>query len=58
MLPAMSHQNLPTKTCPVCNREFEWRKKWEDDWENVTYCSERCRRNKDRDRVPWAKDVD
>jgi hypothetical protein len=55
---SMSHQTLPTKTCPVCNRDFEWRKKWEDDWENVTYCSERCRRNKDRDHVPWAKDVD
>jgi len=38
--------------CPVCNREFEWRKKWEDDWENVTYCGERCRRNTDpSDRV-------
>ena len=54
----MSHDPLPTKTCPVCNREFEWRKKWEDDWENVKYCSERCRRNKDRDHVPWAKEAD
>ena len=51
----MSHQNLPTKTCPVCNREFEWRKKWANDWDNVKYCSERCRRHKDRDHVPWAK---
>ena len=54
--PPVSHKNLPTKTCPVCNREFEWRKKWEDDWENVKYCSERCRRNKDRDHIPWAKE--
>jgi hypothetical protein len=54
----MSHDPLPTKTCPVCNREFEWRKKWEDDWENVKYCSERCRRNKDRDHVPWAREAD
>ncbi len=53
---AVSHKNLPTKTCPVCNREFEWRKKWEDDWESVKYCSERCRRSKDRDHVPWAKE--
>ena len=55
----MSHQKgrLPTKTCPVCNREFAWRKKWKDDWENVTYCSERCRRNKHRDHVPWAKET-
>ncbi len=54
---AVSHNDLPTKTCAVCNREFEWRKKWEDDWENVKYCSERCRRNKDRDHVPWARDT-
>ena len=50
--------DLPTKTCPVCNRTFTWRKKWEDDWESVKYCSERCRRNKDRDHVPWAEEVD
>lgn len=36
--------NLPTKVCPVCERRFTWRKKWEDDWEHVTYCSKRCRR--------------
>ncbi len=23
-----------------------WRKKWEKDWEQVIYCSERCRRGK------------
>ncbi|MEY3647080.1 MAG: hypothetical protein RL127_1788 [Bacteroidota bacterium] len=22
-------QHLPSKTCPVCNRPFAWRKKWE-----------------------------
>jgi hypothetical protein len=54
----MAHDDLPTKTCPVCDREFEWRKKWEDDWDNVKYCSERCRRNKDLDHVPWAKGAD
>ncbi|HEX7643789.1 MAG TPA: DUF2256 domain-containing protein [Burkholderiaceae bacterium] len=36
--------NLPKKTCPVCRRDFTWRKKWARDWERVTYCSERCRR--------------
>ncbi|MFW5833212.1 MAG: DUF2256 domain-containing protein [Pseudomonadota bacterium] len=36
--------HLPTKTCPVCGRPFVWRKKWARDWENVRYCSERCRR--------------
>lgn len=34
------------KICKVCNKPFSWRKKWERDWENVIYCSERCRRNK------------
>jgi hypothetical protein len=36
--------DLPTKICPVCQRPFSWRKKWERDWDNVIYCSERCRR--------------
>ncbi|ERP95974.1 hypothetical protein Q666_05135 [Marinobacter sp. ES-1] len=36
--------HLPEKTCPVCQRPFTWRKKWAKDWDNVRYCSERCRR--------------
>jgi len=36
-------ENLPTKMCPVCDRPFTWRKKWERDWENVKYCSGRCK---------------
>ena len=39
-------KNKETKTCKVCNKPFSWRKKWERDWENVIYCSEKCRRNK------------
>ncbi|WP_432415597.1 DUF2256 domain-containing protein [Chromohalobacter israelensis] len=38
--------HLPTKICPVCQRPFAWRKKWARDWENVVYCSARCRREK------------
>jgi len=41
----VAKQNLPSKTCPVCQRPFSWRKKWERDWERVIYCSERCRRS-------------
>ncbi|MGC6412264.1 MAG: DUF2256 domain-containing protein [Candidatus Puniceispirillaceae bacterium] len=37
--------NLPSKICPVCDKPFNWRKKWARDWENVIYCSERCRRS-------------
>ena len=34
-----------SKHCTVCGRRFEWRTKWADDWEQVKYCSARCRRN-------------
>ena len=36
--------HLPTKVCPVCGRPFVWRKKWERDWANVVYCSDKCRK--------------
>ncbi|MDA7580372.1 MAG: DUF2256 domain-containing protein [Crocinitomicaceae bacterium] len=45
----MLKRNLPSKICLSCNRPFTWRKKWKRDWENVKYCSERCRRNKPSD---------
>lgn len=35
--------DLPTKTCAACGLPFTWRKKWERDWENVKFCSDRCR---------------
>ncbi|SMF31791.1 hypothetical protein SAMN02982917_1534 [Azospirillum oryzae] len=35
--------DLPAKTCPVCSRPFTWRKKWERVWDEVKYCSDRCR---------------
>lgn len=35
---------LPTKVCATCGRPFEWRKKWAATWNEVRYCSERCRR--------------
>lgn len=37
-------QSLPQKDCLRCGRPFAWRRKWARDWENVRYCSERCRR--------------
>ncbi|MGB3298228.1 MAG: DUF2256 domain-containing protein, partial [Phormidesmis sp.] len=27
-------------------RPFTWRKKWERCWDDVKYCSERCRRRR------------
>ncbi|MGD1861936.1 MAG: DUF2256 domain-containing protein [Leptolyngbyaceae cyanobacterium] len=41
-----SKADLPTKVCPVCQRPFAWRKKWADCWDEVKYCSERCRRRR------------
>jgi hypothetical protein len=42
----MKKENLPSKVCLVCNRPFSWRKKWEKVWEEVLYCSDKCRGNK------------
>jgi hypothetical protein len=41
-----SKSDLPTKMCPVCNRPFAWRKKWANCWNEVKYCSDRCRRRR------------
>ncbi|MEC7200892.1 MAG: DUF2256 domain-containing protein [Verrucomicrobiota bacterium] len=38
----MKKENLPSKLCPVCERPFTWRKKWERNWKEVKYCSRRC----------------
>ena len=38
--------NLPQKDCAVCGRPFEWRRKWKDCWDEVRYCSDRCRRRR------------
>jgi hypothetical protein len=43
-------QNLPEKPCLVCGRPFAWRKKWRDDWEQVKYCSEACRKRRNTER--------
>lgn len=41
----MTHRkpHLPTRVCQHCARPFSWRKKWQRDWDNVKYCSDRCR---------------
>lgn len=39
-------ENLPQKTCVVCNRPFTWRKKWEKVWDEVTTCSKSCNRKR------------
>lgn len=39
---------MESKTCVVCGRTIEWRKKWERSWNEVKYCSDGCRRRKDQ----------
>ena len=33
---------------------FTWRKKWEAVWDEVKYCSDRCRRDRKPDALPPA----
>jgi hypothetical protein len=35
--------DLPTKPCAACGLPFTWRKKWEKVWDDVKYCSDKCR---------------
>lgn len=35
-----------SKVCVVCGRTFTYRKKWEKVWDQVKYCSDRCRGEK------------
>lgn len=42
--------DLPTKICTTCGRPFTWRKAWEKVWNEVRYCSDRCRREKPKAR--------
>ena len=44
----MTHKkvNLPEKLCETCQLPFSWRKKWEKNWNEVMYCSDKCRMNK------------
>ncbi len=44
-------ENLPQKICVVCGRPFTWRKKWARVWNEVKYCSDACRSNRNREGV-------
>ncbi|MDX2175958.1 MAG: DUF2256 domain-containing protein [Candidatus Sumerlaeia bacterium] len=47
----MKKQDLPAKVCAVCGRPFAWRRKWKKDWNQVKYCSDRCRAASKRGRA-------
>ena len=50
LMTEINKNDLPEKICPVCNRPFLWRKKWEKNWQEIVYCSAKCRRNKKKPR--------
>ncbi len=33
------------KICQQCGRAFEFRKKWEKNWDEIKFCSDRCRQS-------------
>ncbi|MDC1210560.1 DUF2256 domain-containing protein [Porticoccaceae bacterium] len=35
--------DLPSKICPICERPFVWRKKWQRCWDEVRFCSVKCK---------------
>jgi hypothetical protein len=42
----MKKSELPQKNCLICGLPFNWRKKWEKNWDEVKYCSVKCKRSK------------
>lgn len=44
-------QHLPSKPCERCGRPMVWRKAWAKTWDQVKYCSERCKRGGGTERV-------
>ncbi|MEZ5443477.1 MAG: DUF2256 domain-containing protein [Lysobacterales bacterium] len=38
----------PEKTCIVCGRPMQWRKRWAKVWAQVRYCSDACRKGTPR----------
>ena len=44
--------DLPQKTCQHCGLPLAWRKKWDKVWDEVKYCSDRCRSERKRSDKP------
>ena len=36
------------KVCQSCGRRMSFRKKWEKNWAEIKFCSDECRRNKNK----------
>ncbi|MBM3375390.1 MAG: DUF2256 domain-containing protein [Betaproteobacteria bacterium] len=43
--------SLPTKPCQACGRPMTWRKRWAKNWEQVKFCSDRCRASRKSERT-------
>ncbi len=50
MPPMRRKADLPQKTCAQCGRPFAWRKAWARVWDEVRFCSDRCRADAKRAR--------
>jgi hypothetical protein len=37
---------VENKVCVTCGRAIEYRKKWAKNWNEIKYCGEKCRSNK------------
>jgi hypothetical protein len=52
MAKMVKKSDLPRKICASCGLPFVWRKKWAKDWDQVRYCSARCRGLKSTQNTP------
>jgi hypothetical protein len=43
---AKTKNGFAPKVCVRCGLPIEWRKKWAKNWDEVKYCSTRCRDDK------------
>lgn len=48
-LRSVDMDDIKSKICATCGRVIEPRKKWAKNWDEIKYCSEKCRRNKNGD---------
>ncbi|ADI30493.1 DUF2256 domain-containing protein [Methylotenera versatilis] len=35
--------SLPSKICAQCGLSMTWRKSWAKNWDEIKYCSDKCR---------------
>jgi hypothetical protein len=46
----MSNNNVKkSKICESCGRQMEYRKKWKNNWDSIKFCSDECRKNKNKE---------